>query len=251
MAKVGRNDPCPCGSGKKYKKCCLSGNTYVLTDNDLNQHLKDEIEILTSLSKSYDEGAKNAAKILSLRIRVLIQDTKIQRSLLDQLGRKNILFYDTASDFPNDPHVKVIGPFHGFIGNKMGINADGSSILEWVPWLDNTPPYYRHKKVPLQQWLDKVVIVDGNNNRFTREDLILCVCDKDGGAHIDPQIDKDYADLSRHNSMGWRLMKDGLGVDEEGPHLACIRQIAHEVIKTLRDEFPQAFTGIIYNPVFK
>ena len=23
MAKIGRNDPCPCGSGKKYKKCCL------------------------------------------------------------------------------------------------------------------------------------------------------------------------------------------------------------------------------------
>jgi SEC-C motif len=20
--KVGRNDPCPCGTGKKYKKCC-------------------------------------------------------------------------------------------------------------------------------------------------------------------------------------------------------------------------------------
>ena len=24
MNKVSRNDPCPCGSGKKYKKCCLS-----------------------------------------------------------------------------------------------------------------------------------------------------------------------------------------------------------------------------------
>ena len=23
-AEVGRNDPCPCGSGKKYKKCCMS-----------------------------------------------------------------------------------------------------------------------------------------------------------------------------------------------------------------------------------
>lgn len=22
--KVGRNDPCPCGSGKKYKKCCIN-----------------------------------------------------------------------------------------------------------------------------------------------------------------------------------------------------------------------------------
>ena len=21
--KVGRNEPCPCGSGKKFKKCCL------------------------------------------------------------------------------------------------------------------------------------------------------------------------------------------------------------------------------------
>lgn len=27
--KTGRNDPCPCGSGKKYKKCCLS-DTFVL-----------------------------------------------------------------------------------------------------------------------------------------------------------------------------------------------------------------------------
>ncbi|WP_256326241.1 YecA family protein [Sphingomonas sp. NFR15] len=23
-AKVGRNDPCPCGSGKKFKKCCAA-----------------------------------------------------------------------------------------------------------------------------------------------------------------------------------------------------------------------------------
>jgi uncharacterized protein len=23
--KAGRNDPCPCGSGRKYKKCCAAG----------------------------------------------------------------------------------------------------------------------------------------------------------------------------------------------------------------------------------
>jgi uncharacterized protein YecA (UPF0149 family) len=23
-AEIGRNDPCPCGSGKKYKKCCAA-----------------------------------------------------------------------------------------------------------------------------------------------------------------------------------------------------------------------------------
>ncbi|WP_368860677.1 SEC-C metal-binding domain-containing protein [Bradyrhizobium sp. Arg816] len=25
--KVGRNDPCPCGSGKKFKKCCLGSQS--------------------------------------------------------------------------------------------------------------------------------------------------------------------------------------------------------------------------------
>ncbi|WP_206738062.1 SEC-C metal-binding domain-containing protein [Fictibacillus sp. S7] len=26
MEKVGRNDPCPCGSGNKYKKCCINNS---------------------------------------------------------------------------------------------------------------------------------------------------------------------------------------------------------------------------------
>jgi uncharacterized protein YecA (UPF0149 family) len=24
--KIGRNEPCPCGSGKKYKRCCLKND---------------------------------------------------------------------------------------------------------------------------------------------------------------------------------------------------------------------------------
>ncbi len=31
--KVGRNDPCPCGSGKKYKKCCGAGLPDIDTDD--------------------------------------------------------------------------------------------------------------------------------------------------------------------------------------------------------------------------
>ena len=41
MKKPGRNQPCPCGSGKKYKKCCLHasppaavGDRFVYTDLD-------------------------------------------------------------------------------------------------------------------------------------------------------------------------------------------------------------------------
>ena len=27
-AKIGRNDPCPCGSGRKFKKCCMGKRIY-------------------------------------------------------------------------------------------------------------------------------------------------------------------------------------------------------------------------------
>jgi hypothetical protein len=37
MKKTGRNDPCPCGSGKKFKKCCESkmiGGRFMATKID-------------------------------------------------------------------------------------------------------------------------------------------------------------------------------------------------------------------------
>jgi len=33
--KIGRNDPCPCGSGKKYKKCCLNSSGTLGTETTI------------------------------------------------------------------------------------------------------------------------------------------------------------------------------------------------------------------------
>lgn len=33
VKKIRRNEPCPCGSGKKYKKCCLSKNKLIPITN--------------------------------------------------------------------------------------------------------------------------------------------------------------------------------------------------------------------------
>ncbi|TGB02397.1 helix-turn-helix domain-containing protein [Halobacillus salinus] len=40
MQKVGRNDPCPCGSGKKYKKCCINENVVEFP----GKAVKDELD---------------------------------------------------------------------------------------------------------------------------------------------------------------------------------------------------------------
>jgi hypothetical protein len=52
MQKVGRNDPCPCGSGKKYKKCC----------EEKQRHKKFNAALISPAEPKL-ESADKAAKI--------------------------------------------------------------------------------------------------------------------------------------------------------------------------------------------
>jgi len=53
--KVGRNDPCPCGSGKKYKKCCLPKDRGQGKVDEDERNLRDAIlEFAASERFSYD-----------------------------------------------------------------------------------------------------------------------------------------------------------------------------------------------------
>lgn len=66
MKKIGRNAHCPCGSGKKYKKCCLhapkpsDGSTFVYTDlDDLSNQVPELIK-----QKKYDEAEEVCRNLL-------------------------------------------------------------------------------------------------------------------------------------------------------------------------------------------
>jgi len=48
-SRTGRNEPCPCGSGRKYKKCCLDNGRTLSADNDCSASLKFGPEILPRL----------------------------------------------------------------------------------------------------------------------------------------------------------------------------------------------------------
>ena len=49
MSKIGRNDTCPCGSGKKYKKCCLNSPR---ENNKVIQGYIKDVMALDNLSNS-------------------------------------------------------------------------------------------------------------------------------------------------------------------------------------------------------
>lgn len=49
MGKIGRNDTCPCGSGKKYKKCCLNNPQ---NSTGVEPGFTDDITTFVELSNS-------------------------------------------------------------------------------------------------------------------------------------------------------------------------------------------------------
>ncbi|MDY0395437.1 hypothetical protein RWE15_23840 [Virgibacillus halophilus] len=105
-----------------------------------------------------------------------------------------------------------------------------------IPFLDDGPSGKRWNTFK-KWWAEDIVLVDNNKNKLTRKDLILSSSNKDGGAHVDPQLDRAYAELNRKNTMGWVQVTDGKQSPVSDPHLASIRQIGYEVLQTLKEEF--------------
>ena len=60
MKKLGRNEPCPCGSGKKYKHCCWNKSFEWAVDEEGN--VKKQIPINPELKKMYDREAEEFRK---------------------------------------------------------------------------------------------------------------------------------------------------------------------------------------------
>jgi hypothetical protein len=67
-----------------------------LTEEELKSKLKEQIHLLKNSTKLYDDGCIIEAYNMSIRIRLLLHDTRNSSSLLNQLNKKNILFYDTS-----------------------------------------------------------------------------------------------------------------------------------------------------------
>ena len=201
------------------------------TEEDLRDQLKVQIGFLVQSSDAYDRGNVDEAKRLAIALRILLHDKgRTSVSLLTLLNKKDILFYDTALEY--NPNNLLSMP--GLVMLKAG--PDGG---EYIPPLDMR---CSKGKIPFPQWWSNIVVVDIKGNKSTRKDLVLTVCEKDGGAHVDPKLDEVYYAFSRSNSLGWKYQKDGVVQDFTGrPELASIRQVAYEVLKSLKDEFPEHF----------
>ena len=214
---------------------------YHQTSQELLAHLRDQIRFIVESAVSYDSGFEGEARRLAVAIRILVHDTTRSSALLAQLGKMKTLFYDSASEF--DPENLL--PSNCLTMVKMGRQeGEQETSAEYVAPLERlSPARSSTKRVGFERWWRRSIMYrDREGAEFTRRDLVLKVADQDGGAHVDSALDGSYANLSRFNTLGWKLVVHGEPKDfKDNPVPPSIRQIAHEVLKTLRNVAGEVF----------
>lgn len=89
MSKTGRNDPCPCGSGKKYKKCHMS----------LNDEKQKEDSIISELEQLSNKN--NSIQLLTLVGALQLYPANHFRYIrLEKIAQDAILNYEPADSKP-------------------------------------------------------------------------------------------------------------------------------------------------------
>jgi tetratricopeptide (TPR) repeat protein len=137
MAKIKRNDPCPCGSGKKYKKCCLplheqsraqkqDSGPIILTPgftelDDLSNSVLDLIK-----ERRLDE-AEAVCRELLLRYPDQIDGTERLGEVYEARGEKKkaAQYYRKAAQFAQDNPGFDQEMIEWYLSRAKGMETDG------------------------------------------------------------------------------------------------------------------------------
>lgn len=215
---------------------------------ELQAHLIEQLEFIIRSCTEYDDGITAEAKRIAASIRLLLHDTKSSRSLFSQLGLKSIGFINTA--LKQEPKPKQ--SFLGLIQTKITVNDDLTITGKHHPLLNFRPDGWpRARKRLFPEWWNQVVLIDNLGVRFSRRTLVMAVANTDGGVHIDPELDSEYAELSRKNSIGYAvgLNNDLKPIDKS--ELASIRQIAHEILSSLTERHPELMPNSMMYKIYE
>jgi len=198
----------------------------VRTLDELNSLLAEQLEFLKLSCASFDNGFTGEIKRLAVSVRVLVHDTNASTSLLTLTNKKTIGFVDTSDPYDDEnvlSHSSLVQIHMTPQGAKPRAHLD-----------DDIQP----ASILFDAWWNGIVLVDSKRNEFSRKDIALYLTNKDGGAHVDREIDEKYHDLRNKNSLGWvTVLGDGRQIAGEDHVPATMRQIAHELIKSIDSSY--------------
>ena len=192
---------------------------------DLIEEQSEQIKLLCHACSSFDGGLTPIGKHIALSLRLLLHHHGNSRALLEQLDLRTNHFLESAPD---------LNPRNFLTDCPLCVMHFGGGETKFIPLCSGGDSPYAPRWVKFDIWWNRKIIKDNRNRTFNRRELILNVADTDGGAHVDPALDEAYMDLSRNNSLGWIITEGNIQRPFPAPTMACLRQIAHEVLETLK-----------------
>lgn len=236
------------------------------TREELLEFFDEQIEFLERSNAAFDEGHLSEAKRLAVTLRVLFHNTKASHALINQLGFDQTLTWVDTCGMPDPDNMSQVW---GLV--ITGIDLATNEAL-FKPRLDDGAPNAirtkslrlpRGSRILRDEWWTEPVTRDASHALFSRKDFVLALSNKEGGAHVDPEIFEAYDRIANLNSMGWtfsvtpqgeRVLTSGLisldgsptdatvatlDPDEvalSNPVPFMVRQISYEVVESVKQQ---------------
>jgi hypothetical protein len=196
---------------------------------DFQAALRRQLGFLRSSCQSFDAGFPDESIRVAQCIRVLIHDTKNQKSVLAHLGAKNIVLTSTCLDIASkvgNPASLAFGArplmFNGM--GQLGLSSNGAS---YFPKLGDG--MFR-SDLPVEQWWTQTVFILDPDTWVSRKDVVLSAADKDGGAHVDASLTPLYERLIASGDLGYFADEHGAQIPITGHHYVALRQMGYELL---------------------
>jgi hypothetical protein len=197
------------------------------TDTRMRAKLREQLGFLERSASHFDIGHEDEALRLATTMRVLFHDTGHSTSVLTLVSMRNTTMLSTPRTHFTD--------WRCFLNERIDLNATAPVAL--LPKLGD-----QFTKVPFASWWDSDSVTNDKGVSVSRRRIVLGAANKDGGAHVDPKLDRFYENLARGKyalGITGNLTYDGPPPFEQGithyprnGHLALLRQFAHEVLNT-------------------
>jgi len=138
--KVGRNDPCPCGSGKKYKRCCMARDKAEQAERMAWERAARNMRVaLVGFARE-----KEFLKDLAAGLGLFWQDRYTLDSVEKMSVDESLRFFDW---FAHDYRLEHVSPDSGYRGKRLikvyreqvadALNDKEKAVLD--AWIDSRP----------------------------------------------------------------------------------------------------------------
>lgn len=230
------------------------------TRAELIHHRQEQLDFIVSACNQYDAGKHHFIKQAATAIRVLVHNFGSSHALLAQLDLLDrMTLVDSVGPIDESNLVTTNNLVSLTVGAPLN---EGMRCGGYTPILDGFHASNRAVRtafgtsleagpgrcIPFDDWWNQAVLKGKNGTRRSRKDLVLDVCNQDGGAHVDPGVKESHWHVSRGNALGWLSLPEGATVEDGeplgNPVPASVRQIAHEFVISvpegwLSDRYPE------------